>query len=92
MENKNKIALINGTFSSLEAQEVLMDLCTKNIQFNNVQNFSMQIRSGKDNLNALHRNVILKESMSQISTIISEARAKNKNLTITSYIEIEYAK
>jgi hypothetical protein len=90
METLKKINLINGDFNAFEAREILMDLCNKNIHFNKVQNFSSQIRFGEDDEKALHRIVQLKESMLLISEILEEAKSHNKNLTIKSFIEIEY--
>lgn len=85
-----KIKLINGYFSASDAHEILMDLYTKNIQFNKVKNFSSQIRFGSDDQNALKRVEELKENLVDISTIISQAKNQNKNLVIDSFIEIKY--
>jgi hypothetical protein len=87
---KKKIKLINGQFSANDAQEILMDLYTKNIQFNNVKNFSSQIRFGNDDQNALRRVEELKENLANISSIISQAKNQNKNLIIDSFVEIKY--
>ena len=76
---KKKIKLINGQFSANDAHEILMDLYTKNIQFNNVKNFSSQIRFGNDDQNALKRVEELKENLADISSIISQAKNQNKN-------------
>jgi hypothetical protein len=85
-----KIKLINGHFSAYDAHEILMDLYTKNIQFNKVKNFSSQIRFGSDDQTALKRVEELKENLVDISTIISQAKNQNKNLVIDSFIEIKY--
>ncbi|EAZ94445.1 isocitrate dehydrogenase [Flavobacteria bacterium BAL38] len=85
-----KINLIDGHFNSFEAREILMDLCNKNLNFNQVQNFSSQIRFGKDDTNALKRIDSLNESKSSICEILNEAKATNKKLIIKSFIEIEY--
>lgn len=85
-----KIKLINGHFSASDAHEILMDMYTKNIQFNKVKNFSSQIRFGSDDQNALKRVEELKENLVDISTIISQAKNQNKNLVIDSFIEIKY--
>ena len=90
METLKKINLINGDFNAFEAREILMDLCNKSIHFNKVQNFSSQIRFGEDDEKALHRIVQLKESVLLIYEILEEAKSHNKNLTIKSFIEIEY--
>lgn len=89
METMKKINLINGQFTSFEAKEILMDLYVKNINFNKLQNFSSQIRYGKEDDNALSRIEDLKESIHQITQIIDEANANNKKITIHSFIEVE---
>ena len=90
METLKKINLINGKFDSIEAREILLDMCNKNINFNKVQNFSSQIRFGEDDENALNRIDQLRESVVHISEILEEAKAHNKKLKIKSFIEIEY--
>lgn len=90
MEKKKKINLINGQFDADGANEILMDLYTRNIQFNKVKNFSSQIRFGNDDLNALTRVQQLKENLSTIESIINEAKHLNKNLVINSFVEIKY--
>ena len=90
METLKKINLINGKFDSIEAREILLDMCNKNINFNKVQNFSSQIRFGEDDENALNRIDQLRESVVHISEILEEAKAHNKRLKIKSFIEIEY--
>lgn len=87
---KKKIKLINGQFSTNDAHEILMDLYTKNIQFNNVKNFSSQIRFGNDDQIALKRVEELKENLADISSIILQAKNQNKNLVIDSFVEIKY--
>jgi hypothetical protein len=90
MEKKKKINLINGQFDAEAANEILMDLYTRNIQFNKVKNFSSQIRFGNEDLNALTRVQQLKENLSTIESIINEAKHLNKNLVINSFVEIKY--
>ena len=85
-----KINLMNGEFNSIEAREILLDMCNKNINFNKVQNFSSQIRFGEDDEKALNRINQLQESVSSITEILEEAKAQNKKLKIKSFIEIEY--
>lgn len=90
METLKKINLMHGEFNSMEAREILMEMCNKNINFNKVQNFSSQIRFGEDDENAINRIAQLKESVSSIAEILEEAKAHNKKLKIKSFIEIAY--
>ena len=85
-----RINLINGNYNCSEAKEILMDLCNKNLNSNKLQNFSSQIRFGKDDDQALQQIDTLDKSKSDISEIIEDAKQKNKKLIIKSFIEIEY--
>jgi len=85
-----RINLINGNYNCSEAKEILMDLCNKNLNSNKLQNFSSQIRFGKDDDQALQQIDTLNKSKSDISEIIEDAKQKNKKLIIKSFIEIEY--
>lgn len=85
-----RINLINGNYNCSEAKEILMDLCNKNLNSNKLQNFSSQIRFGKDDNQALQQIDTLNKSKSDISEIIEDAKQKNKKLIIKSFIEIEY--
>lgn len=85
-----RINLINGNYNCSDAKEILMDLCNKNLNSNKLQNFSSQIRFGKDDDQALQQINTLNKSKSDISEIIEDAKQKNKKLIIKSFIEIEY--
>jgi hypothetical protein len=90
MSERKKINLINGHFNANDANEILIDLYIKNIQFNKVKNFSSQIRFGNDDSEAVSRVEELKSNLLVISTIINEAKQQNKNVVINSFIEINY--
>jgi hypothetical protein len=90
MSERKKINLINGHFNANDANEILMDLYIKNIQFNKVKNFSSQIRFGNDDSEAVSRVEELKSNLLVISNIINEAKQQNKNVVISSFIEINY--
>lgn len=90
METMKKINLINGSFTSLEASELLMDMCNKNINFNKIQNFSSQIRFDKNDTAALQRIEMLRESVKEINETLAEARVRGKKLIIKTYLDIEF--
>lgn len=89
METK-KFNLINDQFDPFDAQEILLDLHNKNINFNKIKNFSSQVRFGEDDTKALSQIELLKQNAEQIKTIVNIAKVQNKNLRIHSFIEIEY--
>lgn len=90
METIKKISLINGAYNPNDASELLMDLYNKNINFNKIKNFSSQIRYGVDDEMALDQIQDLKECVMQIKDIVAEAKARNKNVIIKSFLEIEF--
>ena len=90
METMKKINLIDGHFNSFEAKEILMDLCNKNLNFNQVQNFSSQIRFGKDDTNALKRMDSLKESKNHTPNTPTQPPPTTHPPPTHPFIEIEY--
>ena len=62
-----RINLINGNYNCSEAKEILMDLCNKNLNSNKLQNFSSQIRFGKDDDQALQQIDTLNKKVNLIS-------------------------
>ena len=48
MKNNNKLTLIDGTFSHLEAKEILSGIVASKINFHNIKNWSSRERFGKD--------------------------------------------
>lgn len=85
-----KINLINGQFTVIEAKEVLLDHLNKSINYNKIQNFSSQVRFGVDDDKALERIQFLNEQADFLSIILKEAHKNNKTLKINSFLEIEY--
>lgn len=86
MDQTEKLGLVNGTFKEEEAKELLMNLYSTNINFHKLKNFISQERFGENDATAQKRIPELKEGMEQVLQIVSEARAKNKSLIVTSEI------
>lgn len=85
-----KINLINGQFTVIEAKEVLLYHLNKSIDYNKIQNFSSQIRFGTEDEKALERIQFLNKQADFLSTLLKEAYENNKTLKINSFLEIEY--
>lgn len=85
-----KINLISGEFAAVQARDLLLEMFHKNINFNKIQNFSSQVRFGKDDNDALDRIKVLQEGVEIVNVILKEAQSQNKSLKIKSSIEIEY--
>lgn len=88
MKNKKKLTFIEGDFTCEEAKEILTNIFSSKINFHTMKNWSSQERLGKDDEIAQKRIPALKNEMKKIEGILSEAKAKNKKLVVSSDIKI----
>ena len=88
MKNTEKLNLIDGVFSQSEAKEILMSLFKSKINFHNIKNWSSNERFGKDDEIAQERIPKLREEIEKLQLILSEAKTQNKNLIVSSEINI----
>lgn len=92
MNTANQIetmTLIEGVFTEQEASDILLGILTAKIKFHQLRNFSSQERYGCDDATAQKRIPELQRTMSQIKSILAEARTAGKQLRIQSEIHIE---
>jgi len=92
MKNTKVLKLIEGNFSHEEAREILMDVFSSKIQFNQMKNFSSEERFGKEDITAVKRIPELKKSMDIISKLIEEAKQNNETIQIISEVKITLSK
>ncbi len=88
MNTIKTLTLIEGNFSDDEAREILTSVFFSKINFHNIKNWSSQERFGKDDEIAQRRIPALKNNMEKLQEILSEAKAKNKRLLVSSKIDI----
>ena len=88
MKDIEKLTLIDGVFSTEEANEILMSIFTSKINFHNIKNWSSNERFGKDDESAQRRIPALKNEIENLQIILSKAKANNKKLVVTSEINI----
>ncbi|TRX22239.1 hypothetical protein FNW25_03950 [Flavobacterium franklandianum] len=88
MNKTEKLTLIEGDFSFDEAKEILTSMFSSKINFHNIQNWSSQERFGKDDEIAQKRIPALRNEMKKLEEILSEAKAQNKKLVVSSEINI----
>ena len=86
-----KITLINGQFSSEEAQEILMNILSSKIRFHEMKNFSSQERLGEPDKIAQKRIPELKEEMEKIKKLIAQTQSSNQQMNINSEINISFS-
>lgn len=88
MNKTIKLNLIEGQFSSTEAQEVLLNIFSTKIQFHELKDFSSQERFGKPDEIAQKRIPELKKEVEKLMQILSEANTGQKHLVVCSEITI----
>ena len=88
MKNTETLTIIDGNYTCDEVKEILMNMFSSKINFHNTKNWSSQERFGKDDAIAQKRIPALRNEMKKLERILSEAKAKNKKLAISSEINI----
>ncbi len=88
MNKTEKLSLIEGTFSDIEAKEILINVFTQKINFHQRKNFSSQERFGKVDATASKRIIELKKGMEQALAIVELAQKNKQNISISSEINI----
>ena len=91
MNTNEQVVLINGTFSDIEAKEILFNIIGTKIQFHSMKNFSAQERFGKDDAHSVKRIADLNHDFEKMKEIIDQAKANNLNLNIHSTIHISFS-
>jgi len=80
--------LINGSFSTEDARQVLMSLINHKINFHELNAWSHRERFGEDNAASLKRVEELSQTREEIAQLIKEAAETGQKLIINSSIEI----
>jgi hypothetical protein len=91
MNIEEHVTLIDGTFSDIDAKEILLNIISTKIHFHSMKNFSAQERFGKQDTQSVKRMTDLNHDFEKIKEIIDHAKATNLNLTIHSTIHISLA-
>lgn len=88
-EGVEQIQLIEGTFNSIEAADVLLSLVTYKIKFHNLQLLGLDENNGVSKEQSEKRIAELKEAKNRITQLIMEARNSGTLLEINSNINIK---
>ncbi len=87
--NKNyNFKIIQGTFTTSEAAQVLFDLISSKIHFHTMENFSSQERFGKDAPHSKRRIQALKKVQVSLKKIFYLAQKKELQLKIEGIVQI----
>jgi hypothetical protein len=90
MKKKETLTIIDGEFTHDEAKEILTVIISSKINFHCIKNWSSQERFGKDDVIAQKRIPALQIELKKLDAILTEAKAKNKRIIISSDINISF--
>ena len=90
MKENFNYKLIDGVFSPLEAQKVLMDLINTKINYHGLDSFSNHIRFNTEISSSKYRIEELKKTAESIKELIELAEQNNIQLKVNSMISIEF--
>lgn len=88
MIKPKEINLINGEFSAQEAQEILINIFSKKIQFHELKNLRSLLQNGIQDEIAERRVPELKTGIDELLKIVTEANKNDKLLSIKSTITV----
>lgn len=88
MKRSNTFKLIDGKFTPLEANRILLDLVGSKIQYHEMENFSSRERFGKDAPHSARRLKALRKLRSDLRKLFEVAAEQQQQLKIYSSIEI----
>ncbi len=92
MENvTTQLKLVEGTFSSKDAKEIICALINSKITFHHHRIFSQEERFGIKDQQSLKRIKELQEAKTNIMQLTDQATESDLSLTIKSNISIEIA-
>jgi len=91
-ETQHNVQLVTGTFSPIEAADVLLSLLTYKIKFHTVQMLSSQEKCSPNTSTSNQRIADLKNAKNTIKDLILKARDEGYELQIESTIKIDLKK
>lgn len=89
MTNKTQVALVEGTFTTTEANEILMNLFSSKIHFHEMKDQSSRERFGMEDKHSMKRIPELIESKTALAAFLQEVKAPDARIRIISHVEVE---
>lgn len=86
---KHDYTLVKGTYKASEAQEILMSLITKKINFHELRNLGHHENYGEPDPASVKRIEELKKQRDHLLSVIQEAQENNKSIHIDSKITVQ---
>jgi len=91
MKDKQHFQLIDGTFTPSEASRVLLSLVQRKMDFHRLEQFSNELRLGRDPAHSEKRLRDLANLETALKEIFDSAADAKQNLKINGWIEISPA-
>lgn len=88
MKSTEKVKLIDGKFTPVEAKELLLNVIGSKIRFHTTKSFSDQIRSGEQEKKSLEKIISLRGTRERIVHLLGEAEENGFLVEIESTISI----
>ena len=88
MKHSETLTIIDGNFTYEDAKEILTEIFSSKINFHKIKNWSSQEQFGKEDEIAQKRIPALIKKKKKLQAILSEAKKFNKQLVISSEINI----
>ncbi len=86
-----KVKLIDGEFTPLDAKEVLLNMISSKIQFHTINDFSSDIRTGSPDKKSRERLSELRSAREQIMAFLEKAEKEGLLVNIQSSITLSCA-
>lgn len=86
--DQNQYDLIKGEFTHEEAEEILMNLVAKKINFHELRSLGKELRFGEKDMASLKRSEELKQTQKRLIKVLEQAKTQGKNLKIQSAVNI----
>jgi uncharacterized membrane protein YhiD involved in acid resistance len=82
------IKLIDGQFTPEEANEILLDIITRKINFHKLKNLTSQVHYNQPNKESEVRLIELQEAKAQILALFKEAKEEHKDLLVEATLHL----
>lgn len=90
MKSMEKLKLIEGKFSPMDAKELLLNLIGSKIQFHTNKNFSTEICTGTPDIISLKKIISLRSTRERMIALLDEAQANDLKVEIKSTVKIYF--
>lgn len=83
-----KVKLIDGEFTPVDAKEILLNMISSKIQFHSINDFSSDIRTGRPDTKSRERLAELRKAREKVTDFIKKAEKEGLLINIQSSITL----